>query len=132
MNKNWKHAWAVLLLAFLQCFAPLLHAHPGGDSASHGVHLHGEMAQQAHASGGAVLSLSHLDHDDASIGVAQEFKHDYAIQASEPLVAATRLSLPGRLERRNDVPLTRPSSCARIPYILPFAQAPPAAASRIS
>jgi len=115
----------VLLLAFMQCFAPLLHAHPGGDSASHGVHLHGGIAP--HVPDGAVLSLSHLDHDETTIGAAQEFKQDYAIQAGEPLVAATQSLLPGRLERRNDVPPAPSSSCARIPYILPLAQAPPAA-----
>jgi len=127
MNNNLKQAWAALLLAFLQCFAPLLHAHPGGVSASHGVHFHGEMVPQAHASGGAGVALSHVGDDEITIGVAQEFKQDYAIQAGEPLVAATQSLLPDRLERRNDVPLARSSHSARLPYTIPLAQAPPAA-----
>jgi hypothetical protein len=127
MNKNWKQSWAVLLLAFLQCFAPLLHAHPGGDSTSHGVHFHGEMAAQGHAPEGAGFSLSHAADDEAAIGVAQEFRHDYAIQVGEPLALATRPLLPGRLERRNDTIPTCFGFCGRLSYILPLAQAPPAA-----
>lgn len=127
MNNNWKQVWAVLLLAFLQCFAPLLHAHPGGDSASHGVHFHGEMAPQGHASDGAGFAPSHVGDDEATIVVAQEFKQDYAMHAGEPLVAVTQSLLPGRLERRNDVPPIPSAPCARLCYTLPLAQAPPAA-----
>ena len=127
MNNSWKQSLAVLLLAFLQCFAPLLHAHPGGDSASHGVHFHGEMAAHGQATGGAVGSLSQSADDEAAIGVAQEFRHDYAIQAGEPPVAATRPLLPAHLERRDDLPLARSSPCTGLRYALPLAQAPPAA-----
>jgi len=126
-NNNWKQAWAVLLLAFLQCFAPLLHAHPGGASASHGVHVHWEMVLQADASRGAGVALSHVGDDEATIVVAQEFKHDYAIQPGEPLAAVTQPLLPIPLERRNDLPPTPSRLCAGLCYILHLAQAPPAA-----
>lgn len=76
MRKNTQNYFLLLVLTFLQCLAPLLHAHAGGLHVTSHVHVHDH---------GLELSAPHPAHvpglksdlcDSPAVGAASEFKRD--------------------------------------------------------
>lgn len=89
MRKNTQNYFLLLVLTFLQCLAPLLHAHAGGLHVAPHVHVHDY---------GLELPASRLAHelelkadlcDSPVVGAASEFKRDatYDDFAGAPSVA---------------------------------------------
>lgn len=88
MRKNTLNFCLLLALTFLQCLAPLLHAHAGGLHVTSHVHVHDY---------GLELSASHSGHeqeftadlcDSPVVGVASEFRRDSAIDGFTGMPAA--------------------------------------------
>lgn len=78
MSKNTKNYCLLLVLTFLQCLVPLLHAHAGGLHVASHVHVHDY---------GLELPAFHLAHeaelkadsfDSPAVGAASEFRRDSA------------------------------------------------------
>ncbi|GAO36743.1 hypothetical protein SCT_2153 [Sulfuricella sp. T08] len=78
MSKTIKNYCLILVLTFLQCLVPILHAHAGGVHASSHVHVHDH---------GLELSAFHAAHatelkadmsDSPVVGAACEFRRDLA------------------------------------------------------
>lgn len=123
----------LFLLALLQCFAPLLHAHAHGISVEGKVHIHGEgevpvLASPIHEH--PALPSFMADHDEAPvIAMAQEFRQDSTIALSDVPQPALTLSSPEfSLARPLPVePACLVSPGGRCSYLSPFSQAPPSA-----
>ncbi len=118
----------LLLLALLQCFAPLLHAHAHGLSVANGVHLDGVDELFATDSGKPSLMA---ERDDApTIVMVQEYRHDSTIalsDADQPVLVAPALffsthffQLPSLAASYVTTPPGGP-----LVYSRPFSQAPP-------
>lgn len=121
----------LFVLALLQCFAPLLHAHAHGAAAEGRVHLHGESGGHLlvpHSHEASVFSSFLADHDEAPvIAMAQEFRHDSAIVLSGETPSGLTATFPEppfvRMLPTEPTHLAFPGgSCA---YLSPFSQAPP-------
>jgi len=118
----------LLLLALLQCFAPLLHAHTHGLSVGSGVHIDGvDELFAADSSKPAFMA----ERDDAPvIAMAQEYRQDNAIalpDVDQPVLAAPALpfsSVFSRLPFLAAAVVTSPPGGPQI-YSRPFSQAPP-------
>lgn len=81
--------WA---LAFLQCLAPLLHAHAGGLHVSGGAHIHFEGLRIGALHAGHEI---HADHAEMpSVGTPAEFRRDRFFSGDDVAVAAVALPLP--------------------------------------
>ncbi|TCV85382.1 hypothetical protein [Sulfurirhabdus autotrophica] len=66
----------IVLLAFLQCFAPLLHAHALGNYQSSGVHFHLDYDMLEHSAKPGKAELQTSQTELPAITMAQEFKKD--------------------------------------------------------
>ncbi|MDO9190284.1 MAG: hypothetical protein Q8K43_00265 [Sulfurimicrobium sp.] len=131
MNSSRNRFFVLFLMALLQCFAPLLHAHAHGVSVEGKVHMHGEGKA-------AMLASLHREHpelpsfvaerDEAPvIAMAQEFRHDSSIALSDPPQLALPVSfLEFSLVRPVQAePVCTASPEDRCSYLSPFPQAPP-------
>ncbi|MDD5037611.1 MAG: hypothetical protein PHE55_23020 [Methylococcaceae bacterium] len=118
------------LLALMQLFAPLVHAHAGGGPASVTIHVPGLefLAQQE---GGYVQAFNHPAGFDVIIGLAPGLKHqgDSALPAPD-----TGSALPACFARLTNPALDRDSFCffPSVPllgqsWLTPAPRAPPAA-----
>ncbi|MDP2782962.1 MAG: hypothetical protein Q8O38_00010 [Sulfurimicrobium sp.] len=121
----------LILLALLQCFAPLLHAHTHGISVEGKVHMHGEGEAPVLAS--PIREYSGLpsfvaDRDESPvIAMAQEYRHDSTIALSDDPQPALTISSPEFSLAR---PILVEPACivppgGRCSYLSPFSQAPP-------
>jgi hypothetical protein len=121
----------LILLALLQCFAPLLHAHAHGISVEGKVHMHGEgeapvLASSIHEYSGLPSFVADRDESPV-IAMAQEYRHDSTIALSDdPRSALTNYSPEFSLVR----PIPVETVCVvppggRCGYLSPFSQAPP-------
>lgn len=145
MRSNNRLNFAVLfVLALLQCFVPLLHAHAHGLSVSHGVHWHDADSAmhtlQAHPDDRP--GMENEADDEPVITAAQEFRKDYPLQpdsaslsqpaadTDQPGIAnAFAVTVPassaGTLYRITQPP----SAVARFDLPRPFSHAPPSSLS---
>ena len=125
LNRN-KFA-VLLLLALLQCFAPLLHAHVHGLAAAGRVHIDGVDELIAVNSGGPAFEAA--QDDAAAIAMPAELRHRSTIvlpEIGQAILAAAALPHPA--------PALQPPAgagvcafCAAPPiYSQPFSRAPPA------
>lgn len=115
----------LMLLALLQCFAPLLHAHTHGLSAASGVHIDGVNELLVADSGKPAFMV---DREEApAIAMAQEYRQDGAIALSDA-------EQPALITRFFATFIRLPFLAASVVvafsggpplYSLPFAQAPP-------
>ena len=89
MRKNALNYCLLLVLTFLQCLAPLLHAHAGGLHVTSHVHV---------LDYGLELSASHSGHeqeikadlcDSPVVGTASEFRRDSAVDGFAGMAPAT-------------------------------------------
>lgn len=128
MSSRFKNIYLIVLLAFLQCFAPLLHAHALDTSHADGVHFHFDHDMSEHdgaETGKPALKIAHTEFP--VIGMAQEYKQDYVV-----FVADDHAALPPGFP----VPFLNAPTLAvtaqphllpfRFHRPLPFSQAPPA------
>lgn len=88
MKNNFKNSCLIVVLAFLQCLVPLLHAHAGGLHVSSHVHIHFDLPPPVHPALTHELTADLCDFP--VVGAANEFKRD---PASEDLaLVSTRSS----------------------------------------
>jgi hypothetical protein len=80
MMRRWKNLSWVALLSVLQCIAPLVHAHVGGDFHSGSVHFHlnGDILNHNDAAT-AKPELSGIQSEFPTIVMAQGYKNDYIL-----------------------------------------------------
>ena len=124
LNRN--NFAVLLLLALLQCFAPLLHAHVHGYSAASGLHLDGVDELLAVNSGEPAFEAA--QDDAAAIAMPAELRHKSTIElpeAGQAGAAAAALPHPVLALR-----LARGAGVAAFPtappiYSQPFSRAPP-------
>lgn len=120
----------LLMLALLQCFAPLLHAHTHGIGGASGVHLDGVSELLVADSGKPAFEA---DRSDApAIAMVQEYRQNRSISlqgADQPVLASSALSSSTVFFQ---IPVLAASVSSVLPggppiYSRPFSQAPPAA-----
>ncbi|MDP1680368.1 MAG: hypothetical protein Q8L39_01145 [Burkholderiales bacterium] len=118
MFNSWPKFLVVVLVASLQCVAPLIHAHTNGVPGHHDTHMLDEEK-------GAVASVQALDvdhHHGQSIGVAKEYKRDSTLLFFDAAVLAPSISLPQTVSLAPD--LWRSFAAPGIRFTRPSAQAP--------
>lgn len=123
MMRKWNLIPLVVLLTFLQCLAPLLHAHAGGLHSGPIGHVHLAALSIAPPAGQTELRA---DHSDApSLSVPAEFRRDPAVSGGEPAALPVALPYPS-LPVAFSAPLVQ-LHLAPLPFRLstPPAQAPP-------
>lgn len=115
---SWPKFLVVVLIASLQCVAPLIHAHTNGAS-DHSVHTHAEEAGAA-----PILLLLDEDHHQhgQAIGVAKEYKRDYTLILFDATVLTASAPLAQIVSLAPD--LWRSFAAPDIRYTRPTAQAP--------
>lgn len=120
----------IVLLALLQCFAPLLHAHTLGGGHDGGVHLYdvAELHSGGFDSGNTPVFSAHGDESPA-IGMAQEYRQDGAMllfDVAQPVL----LQSPPLASRQESFPFhTHYAAPPGVSsgHFIPFPQAPPPA-----
>lgn len=122
----------ILLLALLQCFAPLLHAHAHGQSGVSGVHLHAGIEWQLAGYSSSTTNLIAERVDAPVIAMVQEYRQDSAMLLSDA-------DQPGPTASPSTASFSSPSVLAIAAagifpdtsplYLRPFSQAPPPALS---
>lgn len=118
----------LMLLALLQCFAPLLHAHAHDAPAVAGVHLHdldGWRAADALASDAPAFMADH-GHDQV-IAMAREFRQDsvMALVDDDQPGASSAVFVAGTAVFRVLRPLSASPPGCFSSHIRPYPQAPP-------
>ena len=120
-----KNLHVVVLLAFLQCFAPLLHAHALGNYQSSDVHFHLDHNALEHDAKPGKAELQSTQTELPAISMAQEFKKDSVLSVitdiAPPLRYVPQVSV-GAQSRITDLLFQPPF---RFSSHLPPAQAPP-------
>jgi hypothetical protein len=123
MMRKCKSLILVWMLAFLQCLAPLLHAHAGGLHAAGDAHIHFHGLHLGAAHGQAELSAYPVD--TPSVSTPAQFKRDpifspssadlaFAVaQLPQPAFAAMAFTAPQALLPQSG--FTRPAPPARAP-----------------
>lgn len=119
----------ILLLALLQCFAPLLHAHTHGSPVAGGVHIDGVEELAVVDFSAPVFTAERGDFAPA-IAMAQEYRQDSAIalsDADQPVLATPAFSLITVFFRTPLLAASIGTSFPGGPLVRsrPFPQAPP-------
>lgn len=128
MIQSWKNFHIVFLLAFLQCFAPILHAHAMGDSSGDEVHFH--------ADDHARFSTNVLPNQPAyevcadeypAIGMAQVYKKDtFFVPSDSPFLFTWKANALTQSRQLLVLVSKLPGIFAYLaPYSLSLSQAPP-------
>ena len=128
MIQSWKNFHIVLLLAFLQCFAPMLHAHAMGDSSGGEVHFHAD--DHAHVPTNVLPNQPAYEvcaDEYPAIGMAQVYKKDiFFIAADSPFLFTWAANV---LTQSRQAPVLVSKllgvSAYLAPYSLSLSQAPP-------
>jgi hypothetical protein len=118
MLNSWPKFLVVVLVACLQCVAPLIHAHTSGVPGHHDTHTHGEETSAA----ASVQALDVDHHHGQSIGVAKEYKRDYTLLFFDAAVSAVYTPLPQTVSLAPD--LLRSFAASYTRFARPAAQAP--------
>ena len=126
MIQKYKSLLLVWLLALLQCFVPLLHAHAGGLDAGGEAHIH---LDALHLGVAHDLAELHVDRSATpAVSAPSEFKRDTFFSGDDLLVAVNMLPQPAVLAAVR----LQPAPPSHIPVFhkpTPPGQAPPAASS---
>lgn len=88
----------VLLVASLQCVAPLIHAHTNAAPGNHDIHTHGEETSAA----ASIQALDADHHHSQAIGVAKEYKRDYTLPFFDAAVLIPAISFSQTISRAPD------------------------------
>lgn len=90
MFSSWPKFLVILLVASLQCFAPLIHAHTNSTPHDHVIHVHSDAT-----SASAAIDVVDVDHQHGeAIGVAKEYKRDYSLLLFAAALLAAMWALP--------------------------------------
>ncbi|MDP2827261.1 MAG: hypothetical protein Q8O37_01510 [Sulfuricellaceae bacterium] len=129
MFRNHSRFFILILLALLQCFAPLLHAHTHDVPATIGVHLHDLDGRHDLGLAAPDVPTFLADHGDVQvIAMVHEFRQDSSME----VVGADRPILPAySLASGVTVSFLLESTPASLPWrprphVRPLSQAPPA------
>lgn len=129
MSTNRNKFVLVILLALLQCFAPLLHAHAHGQSVAGGVHMHGDVDRLfADTASPGTPNLLAERVDAPVVAMAREYRQDSAIALSDADHPAPAISSPlsSFFQQPFLAVFVSPSlPCGLLSYSRPFSQAPP-------
>lgn len=129
MIKSRNRIVLVFLLALLQCFAPLLHAHTHGQSGAGGVHMHGGIEWQLADLPSSTPYLIAERVNAPVIAMAQEYRQDSVMvlsDADQPgLAVSSSLLTRFSLSFSPVIIAGRHSPGGMLPYARPFSQAPP-------
>ena len=122
MSSSWLKFLVVLLVASLQCFAPLIHAHTHGVPANHDIHMHGDEAGMIVDGAPSFHVVGAEQHHGPAIGVAKEFKRDYTLPSFDVPALGRLVALPHTAAFIPD--FRRSFSAPGIRFTRPSAQAP--------
>jgi len=128
MIQSWKNFHIVFLLAFLQCFAPMLHAHAMGDSSGNEVHFHAD--DYALASSNVLPNQPAYEvcaDEYPAIGMAQVYKKDiFFVPADSPFLFSWEANA---LTQSRQLPVLVSNPLGVFAYLAPYSlslsQAPP-------
>ncbi len=127
MSQKWNALLLIVLLTFLQCLAPLLHAHAGGIHAGDSGHLHLDQLSEVSAPLRVHTEFRVDLSDSPSVSAPTELRRDQPLPGGETSGLPARIILPppalGGVVRVAQPPLFDFFS----PRLTPPAQAPPAA-----
>lgn len=125
VRKNPHHYSLLLLLTFLQCLVPLLHAHAGGLHVTSQVHVHDHGADASAFHTGQKQVIEAESGDSPVVGAVSEFKRDWSYPGSAGAPSMPSLILP---ECARDAPIAFPVVFSSLLYWSgpPPAHAPPA------
>ena len=126
MMRKCKSLILVWMLAFLQCLAPLMHAHAGGMHAATEAHIHFDGLHLGAAHGKAEFSAYHVDAP--SVSTPAQFKRDpiFSPSSADLAIAVTQLPQPAFAAMAFTVPQA-PLLASGFIRPAPPARAPPAA-----
>lgn len=122
MSSSWLKFHVVLLVASLQCFAPLIHAHTHGTPAGHDIHMYGEETGVVADGVPSLHVVSAEQHHGPAIGVAKEYKHDHTLPFFDVFDLGQLLAFPHTVAFVSD--FRRSFSAPRIRFTRPSPQAP--------
>lgn len=126
VRKKAHHYSLLLLLTFLQCLVPLLHAHADGLHVTSHIHVHDHGAGASAFHSGQKHVLEAESCDSPVVGAVSEFKRDWSFAGFAGAPSMLLLILP---ESARDAPIvfTVVFSSSRLYWIgPPPAHAPPA------
>lgn len=119
VRKNTQNYCLLLVLTFLQCLAPLLHAHAGGLHVSSHVHVHADRLELPAFPSAHELELKADLSDSPVVGAASEFRRD----ATHDGFSGAPLAISW-LTAQYSTDVVAIASPAILPYI-PFQSGPP-------
>jgi len=126
VRKNTQNYCLLLVLTFLQCLVPLLHAHAGGLHVTSHVHVHADGLELSASRSAHELELKADLSDSPVVGAASEFRRDSANDGFTGAPPAT----PWLTVQYSTyvVVIASPSILPYIPFLAgpPPSQAPPA------
>ena len=125
MFNKLKNLHVVVLLAFLQCFAPLLHAHALGNYQSSGVHFHLDNDMLEHDAKPGKVELQSSQTELPVISMAQEFKKDAVLCLIPDLAPPFRYLSQVSVSAQSSITDLFYQPSFRFSATLPPAQAPP-------
>lgn len=130
MTRKCKSLSLVWILAFLQCLAPLLHAHAGGLQTAADAHIHFDGLHLGATHGRTEFSAHHVD--TPSVSTPAQFKRDpvFSPSSADLAIAATLLPQPALAAVAFTVPQ---APLPRSGFIRPAppARAPPASSTSL-
>jgi len=122
MSRSWLKFLVVLLVASLQCVAPLIHAHTHEAPTGHDIHMHGDETGMVADGAPSLHVVGAEQHHGPTIGVAKEYKRDYTLPFFDVSALGQLLALPYPVAFVSD--FRRSFSAPGIRFTRPSAQAP--------
>ena len=123
MLNSWSKFLVLTLVACLQCFAPLIHAHTHGVPASHDIHFHGDETGFVAGPVSNVQVIGVAQQHGPAIGVAKEYKRGYMLPSFDVSALGRLVALPHTVLFVPD--FRRAFFAPGIRFTRPSAQAPP-------
>ena len=123
MFNSWSKFLVVTLIAGLQCFAPLIHAHTRGVPADHDIHFHGDETGVVAGAAPDVQVIGVAQQHGPAIGVAKEYKRDNTLPSFDTPLLSRFVALPQTFSLHPDV--WRLFLAPGVRFTRPSAQAPP-------
>ncbi len=127
MIQRHKSFLLVWLLALLQCFVPLLHAHAGGLNGDVEAHIH---LDELHVGALHDFAELHVDHSESpAVSAPSEFRRDQFFSGDDLVVAVDTISQQPATPAAVRLHLVSLSYFPVFHRLNPPAQAPPVASS---
>lgn len=125
MFNAWPKFLVVALVAGLQCFAPVIHAHAHEHEspANHDIHFHGDETGVVAGAAPDVQVIGVARQHGPAIGVAKEYKRDNTLPSFDTPLPARFVALPQTFSPHPDA--WRFFLAPGVRFTRPSAQAPP-------